>query len=50
VALRTMQNEPKAASSYLHKALAAASGERRYGKDAVRAAYEKFSGATPAAA
>ena len=26
VALRTMQNEPKAASSYLHKALAATSG------------------------
>ena len=26
VALRTMQNEPKAASSYLHRALAAASG------------------------
>ena len=26
VALRTMRNEPKAASSYLHKALAATSG------------------------
>jgi hypothetical protein len=26
VALRTMENEPKAASSYLHKALAATSG------------------------
>jgi hypothetical protein len=29
VALRTMQNEPKAASSYLHKALAATSGVAR---------------------